>query len=424
MSTPKGYSTGSKLDRLTSQFATVEPIKLEQYGLSVLAHTYMYVVGTDAVDSATTYVITAAAHAAQKGDVIHFTSGTFADREVRVDSVTTDTITLVETLASAPANAVTFQILRHRSAIVDSSGSVIANVTLPAGSATAAKQDTGNASLGSIDGKITAVNTGAVVVASSALPSGAATEATLLAASAKLPATLGQKAMAASMAVVLASDQSSITVNQGTQGVGAWPVLAAQSGSWNIVNISGTITLPTGAATEAKQDTGNTSVASIDTKTPALGQALAAASVPVVLTAAQLSTLTPLATIAATQSGTWTVQPGNTPNTTAWLVRQAGKTSANAPARNDYSSVNVTTSAYVQLVASTTSLTTEIEIFDSSGQTLALAVGAPASEVIQCYIFPGGNGRIPLAIPASSRVSIKAVSATASSGEVDINFWS
>lgn len=43
--------------------------------------------------------------------------------------------------------------------------------------ATAAKQDTGNTSLSSIDGKITAVNTGAVVVASSALPSGAATAA-------------------------------------------------------------------------------------------------------------------------------------------------------------------------------------------------------------------------------------------------------
>lgn len=46
------------------------------------------------------------------------------------------------------------------------------------------------------------------------------------------------------------------------------------------------------AATEAKQDTGNTSLASIDGKTPALGQALAAASVPVVLTAAQLTSLT------------------------------------------------------------------------------------------------------------------------------------
>jgi len=45
------------------------------------------------------------------------------------------------------------------------------------GLATSAKQDTGNTSLASIDGKITAVNTGAVTVASSALPTGAATAA-------------------------------------------------------------------------------------------------------------------------------------------------------------------------------------------------------------------------------------------------------
>jgi len=55
--------------------------------------------------------------------------------------------------------------------------------------------------------------------------------------------------------------------------------------------------LPTGASTGALQTTGNTSVASIDTKTPALGQALAAASAPVVLTAIQVTTLTPPAAI-------------------------------------------------------------------------------------------------------------------------------
>ncbi len=53
----------------------------------------------------------------------------------------------------------------------------------------------------------------------------------------------------------------------------------------------------TGGATAAKQDTGNTSIASIDGKVPALGQALAAASVPVVLTAAQIATITPPAAI-------------------------------------------------------------------------------------------------------------------------------
>lgn len=64
--------------------------------------------------------------------------------------------------------------------IVDASGRMHVNVgasALPTGAATSAKQDTGNGSLSSIDGKITAVNTGAVVVSSSALPSGAATSA-------------------------------------------------------------------------------------------------------------------------------------------------------------------------------------------------------------------------------------------------------
>lgn len=54
---------------------------------------------------------------------------------------------------------------------------ILTTPDLPSGASTGAKQDTGNTSLASIDGKITAVNTGAVVVSSSALPSGAATSA-------------------------------------------------------------------------------------------------------------------------------------------------------------------------------------------------------------------------------------------------------
>lgn len=69
-------------------------------------------------------------------------------------------------------------------------------------------------------------------------------------------------------------------------------VAATQSGTWNITNISGTVSLPTGAATQ-------TTLASIDTKTPALGQALAAASVPVILPSATITTLTPLSTVTA-----------------------------------------------------------------------------------------------------------------------------
>lgn len=91
------------------------------------------------------------------------------------------------------------------------------------------------------------------------------------------------------------------TVDQGTGGLSAWlvtgPLTDTQLRASAVPVSAASLPLPTGASTAAKQDTGNTSVASIDTKTPALGQALAAASVPIVLTAAQVTTLTPPAAI-------------------------------------------------------------------------------------------------------------------------------
>jgi len=91
--------------------------------------------------------------------------------------------------------------------------------------------------------------------------------------------------------------------------------------------------------------------------------------------------------------------------------------------RYDYSGGSVTTGSWVQLIASTTSAISEIEIFDSSGQTLELGVGGSGSEVRKLLITPGGNGRIPCVIAAGSRISIRAVSATASVGENDINAY-
>lgn len=140
-----------------------------------------------------------------------------------------------------------------------------------------------------------------------------------------------------------------VTANQGTPNATPWNENIAQFGgttvslgskvstssmpvviaSDNTVAISAaSLPLPTGASTSALQTTGNTSLASIDTKTPALGQALAAASVPVVLTSAQLTTLTPLTSVTVTQatgtnlhtvidSGTITANQG-TANATPW----------------------------------------------------------------------------------------------------------
>lgn len=136
----------------------------------------------------------------------------------------------------------------------------------------------------------------------------------------------GSATSANSSPVVIASDQAAVAVSAaslplptgaataakqpalGTAGAASADVLTIQGkASMTPVLIDGTATtqpvsaaslpLPSGAATSVLQTTGNTSVASIDTKTPALGQALAAASVPVILPTATITTLTPPAAI-------------------------------------------------------------------------------------------------------------------------------
>lgn len=94
--------------------------------------------------------------------------------------------------------------------------------------------------------------------------------------------------------VVAVSPNNTVAVTQS----GSWTVAATQSGTWNITNVSGTVSLPTGAATAAKQ--------------PALGTAGAASSD--VLTIQGVASMTPVAvsqsgawTVAATQSGTWNI---------------------------------------------------------------------------------------------------------------------
>jgi len=90
--------------------------------------------------------------------------------------------------------------------------------------------------------------------------------------------------------------------------------------------------------------------------------------------------------------------------------------------RHSYSGVNVTTAAYTQLIASTSSAIKKLQIFDSSGQTLVIALGGAGAEVDKVYIIPGGNGEVECLISAATRVSVKAVSANATLGELVINF--
>jgi hypothetical protein len=143
------------------------------------------------------------------------------------------------------------------------------------------------------------------------------------------------------------SGNTKVTIAAGT-------IAATQSGTWNVTNISGTVSLPTGASTAANQTSVTGTVAPgtaatnsllqggvFNTAAPTLANGQQAAlqmdsagnakvDVATVVTVAQGTAAnlnaTVTGTVAATESGTWTVQPGNTPNTTAWLVTGTGGT--------------------------------------------------------------------------------------------------
>lgn len=81
-----------------------------------------------------------------------------------------------------------------------------------------------------------------------------------------------------------------------------------------------------------------------------------------------------------------------------------------------YSGTNVTTGAYVQLIASTATSTSHLEICDTSGQSLKIATGAASSEVDIASTTVSGCVYINYYIPAGTRLSIEAINASATTG--------
>ena len=117
------------------------------------------------------------------------------------------------------------------------------SLPLPSGAATEAKQDVGNNSLAAID-----ANTDNLDVA--------------LSTRLKAADTLNAVTTVGTITNVVHVDDNSgsLTVDNS----GTFAVQAAQSGTWNINNISGTVSLPTGASTAANQATEIASLQLID----------------------------------------------------------------------------------------------------------------------------------------------------------------
>lgn len=283
-------------------------------------------------------------------------------------------------------------------------------------------------------------------------------ETAVNAVAAKLPSIIGQNAAVDSLSVVLASDQGSVDIG----------------------SITGPVALPTGASTASKQDdtilairdvesevgltllelinlnttdfATETTLAAINTKTPSLGQSNEAGSVPVALTTAQASnladvdtattaiaaqigvgglqvaltdigTLATEATLAAVAVDLAAIEVLNT-NILAALGNQQVEKSVVGFTRVDFSVTNVTDVAYTTIVASTTAAYKAARFFYAGGQPLYLSIGGSGAEVDEFMIPPGADFEINLKeIPASSRISLKAVNAvTVNSGQLIINW--
>lgn len=313
-----------------------------------------------------------------------------------------------------------------------------ASLPLPAGASTEAKQDAGNASLASIDGKLS--NPMPISAASLPLPAGAATSAAQTDGTQRTKLTDGTNNVGVKQnsTQLVGADYALITntiIHAYTSaGGGSYVDVKANPSGALVVDASGSsVSVSNFPATQPVS--GSVSVSNFPATQPVSGsvsvsnfpatQPVSAASLPLPTNAATETTL-------AAMSAKLPAAPGQLTRANSLSVTMASDQPAFASylfylkgefVRNDYSSTAVTTAAYTQLIASTAAIYTAVEIFDSSGQTLKLAIGGAGSEVDQFLIFPGGNGRIPIRIAASSRISIRAVSGTASVGEICINFY-
>lgn len=173
---------------------------------------------------------------------------------------------------------------------------------------------------------------------------------------------VGQNTMANSLPVVIASNQTAVPVsdNSGSLTVDG-TVAATQSGTWNINNISGTVSLPTGAATESTLSTLNGKVTACNTGAVTISSALPAGTNNI----GDVDVLTLPAVVAATYSTSAVTSVVSAATSTSILTSNANRRMAimvNDSDKNVYVKLGAT--------ASTTSFSYKL----APGQTLELPI--------------------------------------------------
>ncbi len=250
--------------------------------------------------------------------------------------------------------------------------------------------------------------------------------------------TLGQALEAASLPVVIASNQSAIPVT-GTFFQSVQPV--SQSGIWSTgrtwtlssstdsvdignfpatqavsgtVSISGTVgvtqsTTPwvvSGSLTPS--GTQNVNLTEVGGTAFSLGQQLAAASLPVVLTASQLSTLTPLSTVAVTQSTSPWVVSGTVTANAGTGTFQTNVTNTSIPVTQSGTWTNTVTQATAANLNATVVGSGNFTVVQPSGSALHVDVdNFPATQPVSGTVAVSSvAGNVTVVQPSGSSLHV------------------
>lgn len=195
-----------------------------------------------------------------------------------------------------------------------------------------------------------------------------------------------------------------VTVQQATGTnlhavVDSGTVAATQSGTWNINDISGTISLPTGAATSANQSTANSSLSSIDGKLASnYGVATGA-----LRTASQVGNASGVADFGA----------GTTSSQTLRVVLPTDQSSipvvTSGAANGSGSAAAATVSTVITLTAPANATGFILMNLDTSTANVRYAIGRTATTTLGQQLQPGRDSGF---VPCGANVSLVAESGT------------
>lgn len=243
--------------------------------------------------------------------------------------------------------------------------------------------------------------TTAITAASLPLPSGAATEATLSALNTKIPASpSAEHTTAASPSAVRLTDgaafyksttpadtqpiSGTVTSNIGTtnglaldSSVTGLSIAQASTtaGEKGVLNLAAVTTASPVYTTAQSSPLSLTTAGALRTDSSAVTQPVSGTITATQATGTNLHVVVDTApTTAVTESGTWTVQPGNTPNTTPWLIEPRSATIASYSASIISLALVAAATDIFTITGSATKLVKIKRVIISATQTTAGAV--------------------------------------------------